>query len=228
MNCGNCKGKLEQGAAYCGNCGLKIMFAPGTAPGAPQTGQPPFYHQAAQPPQHAAEAPRTHHPGHSVSLHPTHQTPPQNVPDHHTASHHGVSHPSDPPSQALAHSQASTAPHPTHTPLPQNPGFPNSGPLPGPQPAGYVPAGYVPIPQTPPKPSGLSIASLVLGLVGFLMSGAIFGGFLGLGGIITGILGLHHRQDKARCIIGIVLGVLAVLVAGFVAFMLFRDPTNPG
>ncbi len=70
--------------------------------------------------------------------------------------------------------------------------------------------------------NGLGTAALVLGIVGLLISWLVVGGVLGLVAIGLGIAGLRRvsrreATNRGRCIGGIVLGVLSVLVAAAVA-----------
>jgi len=72
---------------------------------------------------------------------------------------------------------------------------------------------------SPPPRNGIGTAALVLGVIGFLLAIIVLGGLLGIVAIILGIVGLSRvRQGEATnrgsAIAGIVLGALAVLLAG--------------
>jgi predicted Zn finger-like uncharacterized protein len=83
---------------------------------------------------------------------------------------------------------------------------------------------YMPPPERPPGGGGdgLAIASLILGIVALpvvccwpLSIG------LGLGATITGALGLKSQNNHAVAVIGLVLGVIALGGAGFIAIVGF-------
>ena len=97
-------------------------------------------------------------------------------------------------------------------------------PQPGPYPSGYPPPPpyYGPPPPAQPK-NGLGIAALVLALIGLLGSPVPFANvvsiILGLVAIVIGILGRGRAKrgtanNGGIAIAGIVLGALAVIVAG--------------
>ncbi|HVF05824.1 MAG TPA: DUF4190 domain-containing protein [Frankiaceae bacterium] len=72
--------------------------------------------------------------------------------------------------------------------------------------------------QQPPARNGMSIASLVLGILGLLTSVFIVGGFFGLLALIFGIIGVRRvGASKAMSIIGMFLGAVSIGVAIFVA-----------
>lgn len=54
----------------------------------------------------------------------------------------------------------------------------------------------------------LGILSIILAIVGFFIFGLLFG----LLAVIVGIIGLTKKNDEVLCIIGIVLGILAILI----------------
>lgn len=70
--------------------------------------------------------------------------------------------------------------------------------------------------DTPSKPSrGLATASVVLGIIGLLLSVIRIGGALGLGGIFLGYRYLaRHGVARRRAKIGIALSTAAVVLAG--------------
>lgn len=79
--------------------------------------------------------------------------------------------------------------------------------------------------QQPRQSETKSITSLLMGLGGLLLSGLLIGGVMGVIGVIMGILGIRDKQDKIRCILGIIFGVLAAGVSGMVVWALFiRNP----
>lgn len=86
------------------------------------------------------------------------------------------------------------------------------------QPAAYAAAGA---PAPAPSKKGMSIASLVLGILGFISSWAAFGGLLGLIAVILGAVGLKKEPaGKGMSIAGIVLGALA-LIGGIIALIVY-------
>lgn len=99
----------------------------------------------------------------------------------------------------------------------QNPG--EFVPAPQQAPAYNMQGGY---PGYQPKPgSGLAIASLILGIIGLLSGWLIFGGVLGLVGVILGIVALVKVKNgtasgKGMAIGGIVTGALGMIVAAVV------------
>lgn len=79
--------------------------------------------------------------------------------------------------------------------------------------------GYQPTPS-----SALAIASLILGVVGLLSGWLVFGGVLGLVGVILGIVALVKvkkgtASGKGMAIGGIVTGVLGMIVAAVVLIL---------
>ncbi len=86
-------------------------------------------------------------------------------------------------------------------------------PAPAPQPAQPV----QPVQQivvAPPRPNGLAITALVLGIVGFLLgwTGPI-GLIIGIAALVFGILAVIKHQSKGMGVTGIVLGGLTVAFA---------------
>jgi len=96
----------------------------------------------------------------------------------------------------------------------QNPG--EFIPAPQQAPAYNMQGGY---PGYQPTPSSaLAIASLILGVIGLLSGWLIFGGALGLVGVILGIVALVKVKNgtasgKGMAIVGIVTGALGMIVA---------------
>ena len=69
-----------------------------------------------------------------------------------------------------------------------------------------------------PKPKGLAIAALVLGILAFLSGWMLIGGIFGLVGLILGIVALvkankGQADGKGMAITGIVLSILGLLAA---------------
>ena len=99
----------------------------------------------------------------------------------------------------------------------QNPG--EFIPAPQQAPAYNMQGGY---PGYQPTPSSaLAIASLILGVIGLLSGWLIFGGVLGLVGVILGIVALVKVKNgtasgKGMAIGGIVTGALGMIVAAVV------------
>lgn len=61
--------------------------------------------------------------------------------------------------------------------------------------------------------NGLSIASLVLGIIGLLFSCLVFGGFLGIIGLVIGIVALCNKKSKhGAAIAGVVCSFIAIIV----------------
>ena len=104
--------------------------------------------------------------------------------------------------------------------LPAEPGrvHPRTAAGTGIQHAGRLP-GYQPTPS-----SALAIASLILGIIGLLSGWLIFGGALGLVGVILGIVALVKVKNgtasgKGMAIGGIVTGALGMILAAVVLIL---------
>jgi len=70
------------------------------------------------------------------------------------------------------------------------------------------------LPPSPPPPLGLAIASLVLGILAFVLSFLVVGSLLGLIGLALGIAHLaKKRRPAAMAYCGIIFSMLG-LVAG--------------
>jgi len=70
-------------------------------------------------------------------------------------------------------------------------------------------------PVQPNQPKGLAIASLVLGILGFLTGWLVIGVLLGLIAVVLGIVSLvKHREGKGLAIAGIITGSIAVIFGG--------------
>lgn len=81
-----------------------------------------------------------------------------------------------------------------------------------------------PVKQSSTPAKGLAVASLILGIIGFLSSPIIVGVLFALPGLVLGIVALAKRQSKGMAVAGIVLSILALLVSatvGYVAKSLF-------
>lgn len=67
------------------------------------------------------------------------------------------------------------------------------------------------------KPKGLAIASLVLSIIGFLLSSIVIGGIFALVGLILGIVALRKTKTggggKGLAIAGIVLSAISLLIS---------------
>jgi hypothetical protein len=66
---------------------------------------------------------------------------------------------------------------------------------------------------TPPAPGkGLSIASMVLGIVSIVLC-CIYGGVLGIPGLILGIIGMKNNpQSKGMAIAGIITSIIGIVI----------------
>ena len=66
------------------------------------------------------------------------------------------------------------------------------------------------------KQSGFGIASLILGILGFLGSCFVFGIVPGVLGIVLAIIGLCQKdRAKGTAIAGLVLSIIGTAIAGF-------------
>lgn len=66
---------------------------------------------------------------------------------------------------------------------------------------------------TQQKHSGLAIAGMVLGIIALLTSCLIFGGFIGIIGLVLSIAGIMQKNNKTGiAIAGIVLNVIAIII----------------
>jgi len=79
----------------------------------------------------------------------------------------------------------------------------------------------------PPSPPGLAIATLVLGILGVVLSPLLLGGLLGLAGLALGVLHLRRRSaSKGMAVWGMALalvGVGASVAAGSLYYHLYRE-----
>ncbi|MFW0108649.1 DUF4190 domain-containing protein [Rothia sp. P7181] len=111
-----------------------------------------------------------------------------------------------------------------NTPQPeQNPhnGYNNQAPQ-----GGYQmpqPNAYAPMPGQKVPGEGMSLAALILGILGFLSGWLVIGGLLGLIALILGIMALRKLKPypmagRGKAIAGIILGVLSILAAIVMAF----------
>jgi type II secretion system protein G len=90
-------------------------------------------------------------------------------------------------------------------------------------------AELTPVPAAVPR-NGAAVASMVLGIIGVVLSVVIVGGVLGLVALILGIVGVNREEKKGMAVAGIVTGscamplaFLALLAwAGFAAAMAGR------
>jgi hypothetical protein len=74
---------------------------------------------------------------------------------------------------------------------------------------------------SPAPRNGLGTAALVLGIIGFLLAVLVIGGLLGIVAVVLGIVALGRvRRGEANnrgvAIGGIVMGALAILLAGII------------
>lgn len=112
-------------------------------------------------------------------------------------------------------------------PFPQQPAHPG-GPYPGGQYAGPVPYGAPAYGWTAPPPpqDGLSIASLLVGVIGLLSCVGVFVGPVALGLGIAGLRRIKVRGTRGRglAITGIVTGAIGTLAALLVVLSIASDP----
>jgi thiol-disulfide isomerase/thioredoxin len=86
-----------------------------------------------------------------------------------------------------------------------------------------VVGGPEPLPDTPPPPTGLAIATLVLGILAVVLAPLLIGGILGVVAVGLGALFLRGRpQSRRMAIWGFGLGILGTLVAAGVGVVLYR------
>lgn len=101
----------------------------------------------------------------------------------------------------------------------------NSYQPPNPPPPYYPPpgsGGYYPTPQ-PPEKTGMSVASMVLGIIGIVFSCCSFiSGPCAVIGLILGIVGIK-RGGKGMAITGIVLCSITLLCSIVGGILLFGD-----
>lgn len=100
-------------------------------------------------------------------------------------------------------------PEPPMAPIPPNP----------PAPSAPIPA------MTPPgQKTGLSIASLIVGILSLCGSGfVICGGIFGLAAVILGVLGINTK-GRTMAIVGIILGAVGLLMT--LVFRIFHPFSN--
>lgn len=78
------------------------------------------------------------------------------------------------------------------------------------------------------KCKGLSIASLVLGIVGIVLSIVFLGGILGIIGAILGLIAIIKSKPKSgMAIAGFILSIIAVLIVIGMVYIGTRDTTPP-
>lgn len=66
--------------------------------------------------------------------------------------------------------------------------------------------------MTPPPSKGMAIASLVLGIISVVLC-CIYGGILGVPGLILGILGMKKTPEaKGMAVAGIVLSIIGIVL----------------
>ncbi len=84
-------------------------------------------------------------------------------------------------------------------------------------------SGPDPLPDTPPPPTGLAIATLVLGILAAVLAPLLIGGILGIVAVGLGGLFLRGRpRRRGMALWGLSLGVLGILVATGVGILFYR------
>lgn len=82
--------------------------------------------------------------------------------------------------------------------------------------------------QEKKKCKGLSIASLVLGIVGIALSFVLIGGVLGVIGAILGLIAVIKSKPKnGMAIAGLILSIIAIVIVFFMIYLATRDTTAP-
>ena len=75
---------------------------------------------------------------------------------------------------------------------------------------------------------GMSTASLVLGIIGIVLSVAIIGGILGIIGTILGIIAIIKSKPKNKmAIAGVILSLLSIAIVGYIIYSATRDYSAP-
>ncbi len=73
--------------------------------------------------------------------------------------------------------------------------------------------------------NNLATATLIIGIIGFMLSLFFIGGIFGVVAVVLGIRALRQGQARRRAVIGVVLGVLAVII-GVISLISFANLTN--
>ena len=189
MLCPNCGYDNSPNNRFCVRCGVDLSVAPAQPAAGPPPGSAPSDTTPPPPPSTWGAPPPASQWGAPGS------TPPPSI---------------APPPPAGGPPLASAPPNPFAPPAPYGP--PGAYPPPGAGPYGQYPAPYPPSGYQPPSTNGLAIASLVLGVVGWIPCGA--------GSIVAIVLGFVARSQirasqgrqggDGLALAGIVLGFLAV------------------
>jgi hypothetical protein len=179
MTCPNCGATVADNRRFCGKCGTSLTTE--TAPGAAAQGLPGAPPSTwgtggalAPPPPAAAPPPGAAPTGPTDPFAPPDLNPPPYAPPGYSA-----------PPPGYPQEQAGYGPPPGYPPAgyPPPPGYPPPGYAGAPPPPGaWAPYGYAPT-QT----NGLSVASLVLGLIGWT--------FCGIGSVVAIVLGFAARNQ---------------------------------
>lgn len=75
---------------------------------------------------------------------------------------------------------------------------------------------------------GLSITSLVLGIIGIVLSIFLVGGVIGFLGGVFGLIGIIKSKSKNRmAIAGFILSVIAIVITSFTVYVITRDTSFP-
>lgn len=75
---------------------------------------------------------------------------------------------------------------------------------------------------------GLSITSLVLGIIAILLSIVVVGGVIGIIGTILGLIGIIKSKPKnGLAIAGFILSLIAIIISSIVIYAVTRDTTCP-
>lgn len=78
------------------------------------------------------------------------------------------------------------------------------------------------------KCKGLSIASLVLGIIAIVLSIVLIGGVIGVLGVILGLIGIIKSKPKSRmAIVGFILSLIAIAITSFTVYVATRDTYLP-
>jgi len=197
MLCPNCGYDNSPNNRFCVRCGVDLSVAPAQPAAGPPPGSAPSDTAPPPPPSTWGAPPPASQWGAPGSTPPPSIAPPPPA--------------GGPPlASAPPNPFASPPPNPFAPPAPYGP--PGAYPPPGAGPYGQYPAPYPPSGYQPPSTNGLAIASLVLGVVGWIPCGA--------GSIVAIVLGFVARSQirasqgrqggDGLALAGIVLGFLAV------------------
>lgn len=89
--------------------------------------------------------------------------------------------------------------------------------------------GYRPYAPAPPRRRGMGVAALVLGVCAIPLAFLCGVGLLpGLAGLLLGVVATVRDQGRAQAIAGIVVSVLAMVIAGGVAYWMLSKAAKCG